>query len=133
MDKLVSDHKYRKKICKLSYNSFSKNLNMATKQIDDIRDKIFKPRKLNGLINGEPKKLRIMHITNFADRHNGRLYFVSIGLKLSRGFVRSGHSVLNFSDRDMMRIGRGVLDIFPLTTPSKHVELLLSIVKAIDV
>ena len=73
---IVSDYghgfiskKSANKICKLSYDSFSKNLNMAIKQIDNIRDKIFKPTKFNGLINGNPKKLRIMHITNFADRH----------------------------------------------------------------
>jgi len=121
LEKLVTDNKYRKKICKLSYKGFSKNLTMAIKQIDNIRDKIFKPHKLNGLINGQPKKLRIMHITNFADRHNGRLYFVSIGQKLSRGFVRSGHSVLNFSDRDMMRIGRGVFDIFGRSSLNKKI------------
>ena len=76
---------------------------------------------MNGFNSHKPKKLRIMHITNFADRHNGRLYFVSIGQKLSRGFVRSGHSVLNFSDRDMMRIGRGVFDIFGRSSLNKKI------------
>ncbi len=121
LEKLVTDHKYRKKICKLSYSNFSKNLTKAIKQIDDIRDKIFKPQKLNGFNSYQSKKLRIMHITNFADRHNGRLYFVSIGQKLSRGFVRSGHSVLNFSDRDMIRIGRGVFDIFGRRSLNKKI------------
>ena len=121
LEKLVTDNKYRKKICKLSYSNFSKNLSKAIKQIDDIRDKIFIPQKLNGFNYYQSKKLRIMHITNFADRHNGRLYFVSIGQKLSRGFVRSGHSVLNFSDRDMMRIGRGVFDIFGRRSLNKKI------------
>ena len=121
LEKLVTDNKYRKKICKLSHSNFSKNLTKAIKQIDDIRDKIFKPQKLNGFNSYQSKKLRIMHITNFADRHNGRLYFVSIGQKLSRGFVRSGHSVLNFSDRDMIRIGRGVFDIFGRRSLNKKI------------
>jgi len=121
LEKLVTDNKYRKKICKLSHSNFSKNLTKAIKQIDDIRDKIFKPQKLNGFNSYQSKKLRIMHITNFADRHNGRLYFVSIGQKLSRGFVRSGHSVLNFSDRDMMRIGRGFFDIFGRSSLNKKI------------
>ena len=51
-------------------------------------------------------KLRILHITNFAERQDGRLYFVSIGHKLSSGFVKLGHSVLNFSDRDMIKMRR---------------------------
>ena len=121
LEKLVTDNKYRKKICKLSHSNFSKNLTKAIKQIDDIRDKIFKPQKLNSFNSYQFKKLRIMHITNFADRHNGRLYFVSIGQKLSRGFVRSGHSVLNFSDRDMIRIGRGVFDIFGRRSLNKKI------------
>jgi len=121
LDKLVSDSAYRKKICKISYNNFSKNLDKAINQIDSIRDKVLAPKILNGFIYTQPKKLRIMHITNFADRHNGRLYFVSIGQKLSRGFVKTGHSVLNFSDRDMLRIGRGVFDIFGRNSLNKKI------------
>ena len=123
LEKLVSDNSYRKKICKISYENFSKNLNKAISQIDSIRDNILKQNKINGFMYTKPRKLRIMHITNFADRHNGRLYFVSIGQKLSRGFVKAGHSVLNFSDRDMMRIGRGVFDIFGRKSLNKKIIL----------
>ena len=44
-----------------------------------------------------------MHITNFSERHDGRLYFVSVAHKLSNGLIRSGHSVMNYSDRDVMK------------------------------
>ena len=121
LEKLVSNNSYRKKICRISHKDFSKNLNSTIRQIDSIRDNILKKSKINGFMYTKPKKLRIMHITNFADRHNGRLYFVSIGQKLSRGFVKSGHSVLNFSDRDMMRIGRGVFDIFGRKSLNKKI------------
>ncbi len=121
LEKLVIDDSYRNKICKLSYKNFTKNLYKAVSQIDLIRDKIFSKNKLNGFVHLKNKNLRIMHITNFADRHNGRLYFVSIGQKLSRGFVKSGHSVLNFSDRDMMRIGRGFFDIFGKSSLNKKI------------
>ena len=121
LEKLVSDNKYRKKVCELSYKNFTNNLDKAISQIDIIRDKVFTKKKINHFNHLKNKKLRIMHITNFADRHNGRLYFVSIGQKLSRGFVRSGHSVLNFSDRDMIRIGRGVFDIFGRKSLNKKI------------
>ena len=56
LEKLVTDSKYRRKICKLSYNNFSKNLTKAIKQIDNIRDRIFQPSKLNGFNYPQPKK-----------------------------------------------------------------------------
>jgi len=62
-----------------------------------------------------------MHVTNFAERHDGRLYFVSIGQKISNGFIRSGHSVLNYSDRDIMRSGRGIFDLFGRQSLNKKI------------
>jgi Glycosyltransferase len=85
LEKLVTDHSYRKKICELSYKNFNKNLTTAVKQIDEIRDKIFREKPINKVNGVNKRKLRIMHITNFAECSNGRLYFVSIGQKLSRG------------------------------------------------
>ena len=46
--------------------------------------------------------MRILHISNFGDRHNGRLFWNHC-FKISNGFIRNGHSVLNFSDRDVSR------------------------------
>ena len=46
--------------------------------------------------------MKIIHISNFGDKHNGRLYWNQC-FKISNGFIRNGHSVLNFSDRDKSR------------------------------
>ena len=46
--------------------------------------------------------MRILHISNFGDRHNGRLFWNHC-FKISNGFIRNGHSVINFSDRDISR------------------------------
>ena len=109
--KLIQDSKYRKKLCYLSYKNFKNDLNSSVKKYDKIRDDIFNIKLNGGIFNvNKNPSLRIMHVTNFAERHDGRLYFVSIGQKISNGFIRSGHSVLNYSDRDMMRIGRGFPD-----------------------
>ena len=48
------------------------------------------------------KSLRILHVTNFNERHNGRLFF-NTGRRLNNGLVRMGHSVLEFSDRDIQK------------------------------
>ena len=46
--------------------------------------------------------MKILHVSNFGDRHNGRLYWNQC-FKISNGFVRNGHNVYNFSDRDNSR------------------------------
>ena len=46
--------------------------------------------------------MRILHISNFGERHNGRLFWNHC-FKISNGFIRNGHNVLNFSDRDISR------------------------------
>ena len=46
--------------------------------------------------------MKILHVSNFGDKHNGRLFWNQC-FKISNGFIRNGHSVLNFSDRDKSR------------------------------
>ena len=120
--KLVSDDSYRKRLCLLSYKNFKNDLNQSVSQYDEVRDKIFSSNSKLPLCNLKKNgPLRIMHVTNFAERHDGRLYFVSIGQKISNGFIRSGHSVLNYSDRDIMRSGRGIFDLFGRQSLNKKI------------
>ena len=122
LKKLVSDNNYRKKLCSLSYKNFKNDLNKSVKQYDKVRDRIFSSNSKLPLYNIRKNgPLRIMHVTNFAERHDGRLYFVSIGQKISNGFIRSGHSVLNYSDRDIMRSGRGFFDLFGRQSLNKKI------------
>tara|TARA_A100001015_G_scaffold67296_1_gene74515 strand:- start:134 stop:1198 length:1065 start_codon:yes stop_codon:yes gene_type:complete len=46
--------------------------------------------------------MRILHVSNFGDKHNGRLYWNQC-FKITNGFIRNGHNVYNFSDRDRSR------------------------------
>jgi hypothetical protein len=45
---------------------------------------------------------RIIHVTNFGFKPV-KAYFHNTGVKLSNGWIRSGHHVINFSDRDIAR------------------------------
>ena len=56
------------------------------------------------------KSLRILHITNFNERHNGRLFF-NTGRRINNGFIRLGNSVLEFSDRDIQKHYKSYTDI----------------------
>ena len=46
--------------------------------------------------------MKILHISNFGDKHNGRLYWNQC-YKISNGLIRNGHNVYNFSERDRSR------------------------------
>ena len=55
-------------------------------------------------------KLKILHVTNFNERFNGRLFF-NTGKRINNGFIRLGHSVLEFSDRDITHNNKSYSDM----------------------
>lgn len=46
--------------------------------------------------------MRILHVSNFGEKHNGRLFW-NQSFKITNGLIRNGHSVYTFSDRDVSR------------------------------
>ena len=46
--------------------------------------------------------MRILHVSNFVQKHDGRLYW-NFPFRVNNGLTRLGHNVLNFSDRDIAR------------------------------
>ena len=106
---LINNKNIRKNLQKLSYKNFYLTHKYITNLIDKIRDlKLSLPNKFN--INNIKRSLRILHITNFNERHNGRLFF-NTGRRINNGFIRLGHSVLEFSDRDIQKHYKSYTDI----------------------
>ena len=62
-------------------------------------------------------KLKIIHVTNFNERFNGRLFF-NTSKRINNGFIRLGHSVLEFSDRDITHNYKTYTDL----SGSKHLN-----------
>lgn len=89
-----------------NYKSFFLSHNFVAKIIDDIRKK-YEP-KIN-LINTK-SVLKIIHITNFNNRFNGRLHY-NTSKRLNNGFIRLGHNVLTISDRDVISTNRTLSDL----------------------
>ena len=104
---LIYNKKNRTEIQKLSVQNFNLTHKNASMQIDDYRNEIFDKNKFNKFIN---KKLKILHVTNFNERHNGRLFY-NTGKRINNGFVRLNHSVLEFSDRDIVSYYRKINDL----------------------
>ena len=107
---LIDNSKKRLEIQKLSLKNFFHKTSTSTKKIDLYRAKLIKTDKsLNKFNISLFKSLRILHITNFNERHDGRLFF-NTGRRLNNGFIRLGHSVLEFSDRDIVKHYKSIND-----------------------
>ena len=100
---LIKNKKFRQKLQKVSYKNVMHELQLNTKKIDSYRDDLLSSKKFAIKKN---KQLKILHISNFGNWLFNRLYFISIAKKLSNGFIRSGHDVLDLSDRDIVRYNR---------------------------
>ena len=106
---LIEKEALRKKLQILSIKNFYLTHDFVTNMIDKYRDeklqlnKVFFTKKIQ-------KSLRILHITNFNERLDGRLFF-NTGRRINNGFIRQGHSVLGFSDRDIQKYYKSISDL----------------------
>jgi glycosyltransferase involved in cell wall biosynthesis len=93
-----------------SLKNFYLSDNFISNRIDSYRNELITSIKFN--INKSPKldKIKILHVTNFNERHNGRLFY-NTGKRINNGFIRLNHSVLEFSDRDIVSYYRNINDL----------------------
>ena len=110
---LINNPKIRSKYQSLSYKNFYLSHQFVSNQIDIVRNNLLK--FTSPFVSVKPSNLRILHITNFNERHNGRLFF-NTGRRLNNGFIRLGHSVLEFSDRDIVSRGKSIRDLYGSNT-----------------
>ena len=115
--KLIDNKKILKKNQKENYQNFYLTHEFVTNLIDNIRKNFL----LNKSIYFSKKNnLKIMHITNFNYRFNGRLHY-NTGRRINHGFLRLGHNVLTISDRDVISSGKGFKDISGSNTLQKTI------------
>lgn len=92
---------------KLNYQNFIFDHKYISNLIDNIRSE-FLP--LKSFYIKKDKSLKIMHITNFNERFNGRLHY-NTSRRLNNGFIRNNHNVLSLSDRDILHYNKSFRDI----------------------
>ncbi len=108
ISELVKNNLLRKKLQSLSIKNFYLTHRFVSNMIDNYRSEKFYFRK-NIFLKTKEKNLRILHVTNFNERLDGRLFF-NTGRRLNNGFIRLGHSVLGFSDRDIQKYYKSFKD-----------------------
>ena len=88
-----------------NYKNFYLTHQYVANIIDNEREKfnlkVFNIRK--------DKILKIIHITNFNYRFDGRLQY-NTSRRINNGFIRSGHNVLTVSDRDVLNQKKNFID-----------------------
>jgi glycosyltransferase involved in cell wall biosynthesis len=109
IDKLIKNRLTRLKLQKNSYKNFYLTNKLVSKKIDSYRNELISVQNQTNL-ETRKKKFKILHVTNFNERHNGRLFY-NTGRRLNNGFVRLNHSVLTLSDRDIISYYRSLRDI----------------------
>ena len=92
---------------KSAYKNFKLTNQRSSKLIDNLRSE-FHLKTLNNRLNVD-KILKIVHITNFNERFDGRLHY-NTGKRINNGFVRLGHNVLTISDRDIVSNYKSITD-----------------------
>ena len=105
---LIDNKNHRKTLQRKSIENFYLTHEYVTKKIDDYRDEKLQLNK-NFFTKKNLSYLRILHITNFNERLDGRLFF-NTGRRINNGFIRQGHSVLGFSDRDIQKYYKSFKD-----------------------
>jgi len=106
---LIKNSRKRKNLQVLSNQNFYLTHEYVSNIIDNYRDSKLQPFKVF-FTKKKKKKFRIVHVTNFNERHDGRLYF-NTGRRINNGFIREGHSILEISDRDIQKYYKNYKDI----------------------
>ncbi len=117
LKKLINNNKLRKNLQKKTYKNFYLTNEYISKKIDDARNNIITKtkKKIENI-----KNLKILHITNLNERFDGRLHY-NTGKRITNGFIRLGHNVLTFSDRDIISKNRTFTDISGIKTLNKRI------------
>ncbi len=109
IETLIKNKDLRYQYQKLAYKNFYLTHKNSSKLIDQYREEIILSNR-RVIFSKKPEKLRIVHVTNFNERHDGRLYF-NTGRRINNGLIRLGHSILEFSDRDIQKYYKNYKDI----------------------
>ena len=106
LNNLIKDKFFLLKKQKENYKGFFLTHKYIASLIDNIRSK-----KINSFhYHKTNKSLKILHITNFNNRFEGRLHY-NTSKRLNNGFIRLGHNVLTISDRDLISNNKSLKDI----------------------
>ena len=96
ISKVIKNNKLLKRIQKENFNNVVNKIEDFINKLDTLKNN-FLSKKINYIKN---VNFKILHISNFDEKNNHRLFNISIANKISKGLIRNDHDVVNFSYRD---------------------------------
>ena len=105
INNLINKPLKRKNLQILSYKNFYLDHKYIANITDKYRSEILQNIKVN------KKHLKIVHVTNFNYRHDGRLFY-NTSKRINNGLILLNHAVLEISDRDEIHYSKSVSDFY---------------------
>ena len=93
LSNLIENKKFLKKIQLYNFNNVINKPKPNVKKLDDLR------KTAAASIKTIKKKFKILHIGNFGQKTNHRLFNISLSNKISNGLIRNGNDVINYDYR----------------------------------
>jgi len=118
INSLINDKEKLLSIQKKNHSSFILTHEYVTNILDIAREKFLPIADNTNHIIKKNLPIKILHITNFNYRFNGRLHY-NTGGRINNGFIRLGHNVLTLSDRDIINANKNLTD----PTGSKRLQM----------
>ena len=109
IDELINNKNKLINLQKSNYKNFKFTHKYVADIIDNIRKTFVENKNLHFFNTKKNFVYKILHITNFNQRFNGRLHY-NTGRRLNNGFTRLGHNVLTISDRDIINKNKNLAD-----------------------
>jgi glycosyltransferase involved in cell wall biosynthesis len=107
LKKITKNKVYRRKKQNTFYNNHKFDLMNSSKKLDDIRNEL-----LNNFDNlPSNKNIKILHVANFNENSDGRLYY-SFANKINSGFIKNNHIVEIISDRFYLKVTKNIINPF---------------------
>ena len=122
LKKVTKDKKYRRSKQNLFYKNNNFDLKIISNKLDFLRDISLNTEENNELY----QQKRILHIANFNESADGRLYY-SFAHKLNNGFIKNNYIVQTISDRFFLKLNRSFLQ--PFNPTNKFNEKILNTLK----
>ena len=107
LKKITKDKVLRRRKQKLFYKNNNFDLKIISKKLDNLRFEIIKNQNKKIISN----KKRILHIANFNENSDGRLFY-SFANKLNNGFIKNNHIVETISNRSFLKSNRSLFQPF---------------------